>query len=279
MRAYFGNFMKALRCLLAVVLLAIVGATTPAATSVGTDHSDLWWNQSEPGWGIQLVQRDTVIFATLFTYDVHVLVWYSATLNYQGNLVWSGDLIVTSGPWFGEVPFAASTVTRRTVGTMKWVPIDVDDGTLTYAVDNVQVAKTLTRQVLAVEIYNSGRYLGAMHQDVTGCSNPGSNGSFEQTGALTITQTRGTLDTTGSYQTGAACSYQGAFVQSGQLGNAFGNYSCTDGDKGSVVLFEMQVMSAGLTGRIHATSATSGCSSTGWFGGDVQPHQHDQVIA
>ena len=74
------------------------------ATSKTTDQSDIWWVHTESGWGIQFVQNDNTIFATLFVYGPDGQpTWYSATLGYQGSLTWSGTLYKTTGPWFGTV--------------------------------------------------------------------------------------------------------------------------------------------------------------------------------
>ena len=58
--------MKFIRPILAVALLVALGLVRPAwATSWSNDQSDLWWNASENGWGIQFVQRGSTIFATI----------------------------------------------------------------------------------------------------------------------------------------------------------------------------------------------------------------------
>jgi hypothetical protein len=133
-----GNI-DTIRCLVAAALFSISSLRTPAsATASGTDSSDLWWITSESGWGVQFVQRGTVIFITLFVYDPATNpTWYTATLNYAGNLVWTGDLIVTNGPWLGAVPFNPRAVTYRKLGTITWAAIDVNNGKLTYSVDGV----------------------------------------------------------------------------------------------------------------------------------------------
>lgn len=41
-------------------------ATEVCATSYSTDSSDLWWNPNESGWGMQLVQQGSFVFATVF---------------------------------------------------------------------------------------------------------------------------------------------------------------------------------------------------------------------
>ena len=99
--------MKAIRCLLVATVLAISSALNPAgATSFSTDQSDLYYNASESGWGVQLVQRASVIFATIFVYDQPTIpIWYTATLYNVGGFTWTGDLYITTGPWFGTVPF------------------------------------------------------------------------------------------------------------------------------------------------------------------------------
>ncbi|MGH9549106.1 MAG: hypothetical protein ACRD3W_07025, partial [Terriglobales bacterium] len=100
--------MRTLRLLLASSLVALSLFAAPApATSFSTDQSDLWYIASESGWGIQLVQRGNLIFITMFVYDpTGKPIWYVGTLNPTGTaLVWSGDIYVTTGPWFGTQPY------------------------------------------------------------------------------------------------------------------------------------------------------------------------------
>src|ERR1700720_1921715 len=130
-----------------LALLFVLGSTFPPAhaTSITTDQSDLWYIANESGWGIQLVQRGSVIFATMFVYDQSGMpTWYVATMNSAGNYVWTGDLLRTQGPWFGTVPFDPNAVTFRKVGTMTWKTSSTSTGVLTYSVDGVPVSKNLT---------------------------------------------------------------------------------------------------------------------------------------
>src|SRR6202158_6383245 len=122
--------MKTMRCLFASLLLAIATLSSPAwPTSFSTDQSDLWYIPSESGWGIQFVQRGSVIFATRFVYDqFNIPIWYAATMSSVGSFTWSGDLLLTNGPWFGTVPFNTSAATFRRVGTMRWVGSTVTTG-------------------------------------------------------------------------------------------------------------------------------------------------------
>jgi hypothetical protein len=263
--------MKAIRCLLVAIVLAISGALDPAgATSFSTDQSDLYNNAGESGWGVQLVQRGSVIFATIFVYDQFTIpIWYTATLYNVGGLTWTGDLYLTSGPWFGTVPFNPMLVSYRRVGTMTWTAMTVTTGTLSYSVDGVAVSKYLTRQLLVYDDF-AGRYGGGIHWDTSGCFNPAYNGTYEQLGIYNVTQSGQAITLDYFPASGGSCSYPGVLTQAGQMGAVTGSYGCTDGSAGTFQIFEMQVNFSGLTGRFTASSSNPpGCHSSGWFGGFV----------
>lgn len=122
--------MKAIRVLFVALLFAAMGFVAPAwATSFTTDQSDLWWVPAESGWGIQFVHRGSVIFATMFVYDpTNIPIWYTATLNSVGNLLWTGELFLTDGPWFGTTPFSPNAAGLHKVGTMTWNATTVATG-------------------------------------------------------------------------------------------------------------------------------------------------------
>ena len=261
--------MKAIRALCTAILFGIAGLVTPAwATSVTTDQSDLWWVPTESGWGIQFVQRDSIIFATMFVYDpTNVPIWYTATLDYRGDFIWTGDLYLTNGPWFGTVPFNSSAVGYRRVGTMTWNATTIAAGALAYVVDGVTVVKNPTRQFLAFDNFN-GHYGGGLHADTTGCVNPAFNGVAENLGILNFTQNGQTVGLAILPTKGASCSFAGTLTQAGQMGAVSGSYVCNDGDAGTFQLFEMQVNVTGVTGRFTSDSSTrAGCQGAGWLGG------------
>lgn len=265
-----GDQMKAIRVVVALAVFAITSALSPAgATPFSTDQSDLWWNPNESGWGIQFVQRGSVIFATMFVYDSNKIpYWYTATLNSQGGFTWSGDLVATTGPWFGTVPFNSATVTVAKVGTMTWTAQSVTAGVLSYSAAGISVGKNLVRQPIGgVENY-SGHYAGGTHTDTTGCFNPSLNGTVEAVGIMNVSQ----LGTTATIQilptSGPTCTYSGIASQAGQMGAVNGSYSCTDGSAGTFAAFEVQVNTTAVTGRFNiASPQLPGCQGTGWFGG------------
>ena len=57
-------------------------------------------------------------------------------------------------------------------------------------------------------------------------------------------------------------------TQAGQMGSVTGNYSCTGGENGTFVMYEMQVTPSGFSSRFTTQSPmTPGCQGFGWLGG------------
>ena len=261
--------MRAIRNLCAAVVFAAAGFLPQAqATSSTTDQSDIWSVIGEDGWGFQMIQRGSVIFVTLYVYDeTRIPIWYTATLNYVGDFVWSGDLILTSGPWFGTVPFNPNTVTVRKVGTMRWTAKTTTTGELRYDVDGVPVVKNATRFLAGYDDF-SGKYGGGLHVDATGCRSPADNGTIEVFSTLTVTQNGRAMTLVANLGIGGSCTFNGVLSQAGQFGQVDGTASCDGDTPGLFQIFEMQVNISGLTFRFETDpDPTDGCKESGWFGG------------
>ena len=145
--------MKALRhaaCTLLGAVFLLASPAYPAAFS--TDQSDLYYIAAESGWGVQLVQRGSDIFATLFVYDQNGNpTWYTATMDYTSNLTWTGTLYATTnGTYFGS-PWNPATLIVTPVGTMTWQAPLVSGGILTYVVNGATVVKNVVRQTLVLD--------------------------------------------------------------------------------------------------------------------------------
>ena len=126
-----------LRTLLFAALLSFT-IVRPAAA---VDYTDLWVSQSELGWGVNLDQSDSFIFATFFIYGSNQQpTWYSGELTLGANGVWSGPLYLSTGSYFGA-PWSTAQKTINQVGTVTFTPSSSYAGTLTYNVGNVNVAK------------------------------------------------------------------------------------------------------------------------------------------
>ena len=258
--------MNALRHFVAAIAFALAGFVTPAwSSSYSVDQSDLWWIPAESGWGIQLVQRNSTIFATMFVYDPSgAATWYVATMN-ANSASWNGDLYATRGPWFGTVPFNPGSVEVRKVGTMTWSPSGVNAGTLSYTVDGTLVTKSLQREFIAVDDF-SGNYAGGLHQENTGCSDPTRNSATEVPAVVVIIQTGSSIDVGIGDINFNICQYSGTLSQAGQMGSIAGTFTCSDAEHGSFSISELQVNPLGITGRYAANASVSHCAETGWFG-------------
>jgi hypothetical protein len=258
--------MKTIRQFVAAIAFALGGFVSPAwSSSYSPDQSDLWWIPGESGWGIQLVQRNSTIFATMFVYDASgAATWYVATMSANG-LNWTGDLYATRGPWFGAVPFDPASVAVMKAGTMNWSPTGVNAGTLSYTVNGTQVTKSLQREFIALDDY-SGNYVGGLHQENTGCSDPTQNGATEVPAVVVISQTGNAIDVATGDVNFNICEYTGALSQDGQMGSIVGTFNCSSGDHGTFTMSELQVNPLGITSRFTANAMLSRCAETGWFG-------------
>jgi len=256
---------------LATMMFAALAGPPAHATSFSIDNSDLWWNPNESGWGLQLVQRSEVIFATLFVYnDASVPVWYSATLEPNGFSSWTGALAQCNGPWFGSVPFDPRLKTCTQVGNMNFTAFGDQDGMLVYSVNGVTVNKMITRETLRMQD-SSGNYAGILSLDAVGCANPADGGRSQNRIDFSLVQNGNTLTMMSQEQgSSAACTYSGSYTQVGQFG--YGTQvlsSCSDGSKApgdALILEEVLVSNTGVTMNFTAPSSNStqkGCTLTG----------------
>jgi len=260
--------MKFIRFSVAVSLLLALSLVRPTwATSWSNDQSDLWWNSSENGWGIQFVQRGSTIFATMFVYDAAGNpTFYVSTMDgtkANGVLNFTGDLFATHGSWFGTAPYNLANFGFARVGTMTWQKSSGEAGALTYSVNGVNVTKSLTRQPIRSDDY-TGSYTVGLHLVATACSNPSRNGPFDGADTMTVAQ-NGTAISIALMAIG--CTYSGIYSQSGQFGNSSGTYSCTSGDVGTFATDHMTVAPFGAVMRVSASSTSTGCQNVGQIGG------------
>ena len=125
--------------------------------TTATNFQDLWWAApagSESGWGVNLTQQGTTIFATWFTYDSNSNpLWLSVTAPQTAPRTFSGTLYLTNGPALGSTPFDPTQVGRRAVGPATFSFSDGNNGTFAFNVDlgdGVNIGnrtKAITRQV------------------------------------------------------------------------------------------------------------------------------------
>jgi hypothetical protein len=261
-----------MRRILGVVAL-LVAAFNPipslAANTWGTDMSDLWWNDTESGWGANVAHQGEVIFMTLFVYGADSKVrWYVASdMVSRGGadpLTFDGPLYETTGPYLGAVTFDASSIGTRAVGTATLRIPNVNSGTLSYTVDGVSVAKAITRHTFRSNDL-SGSYAGAETGSVAGCAGSLS-GAFQRAAQFDVVQSGNSIAITATLGAGLVCTYAGNYFQSGRMGHIAGTISCNDGASGSFDAVEIEASYLGFFGRYFADMGGT-CTERGRLGG------------
>jgi hypothetical protein len=260
--------MQSLRVLFAALATAALCAfATPSVASLGTNFSDQWWNPNESGWGASILQQYNTLFVDLFVYAPDGRPqWYTAAVYLQqqsGRSLFTGDLYVTSGPWFGAF-FNPAAVAARRVGTLQFDATSTDFATLTYSVDGVVVSKSVERQLFTYEDF-SGSYYGGFVYDQSNCANPANNGHVEELGPFTINHPANNTFTLTLQSSVGQCTIAGNYTQLGHMGTVDSNYSCTYGVNGTMTLYELERTGTGMTGRFIAEN--NACSVAGSLGG------------
>jgi len=112
------------------------------------DFTDLWWNPSESGWGLNLIQHPNgIIFAIWYTYDTNgKMTWYHVpTGTWTDSMTYTGTLYAVAGPAFSVNPFNAANVKRTPVGNATLSFASSSSGTWSYTVDGVSGSKPISR--------------------------------------------------------------------------------------------------------------------------------------
>ncbi len=231
-----------------------IGKLASLKSSATTDVSDLWWNPSESGWGMQLVQNNNFVFATLFIYGANgAPTWLTAEMNNVGGFTWSGPLYATTGPSFAAPSFDPNLVNAQQVGSMTFTLVNIADGTVTYTVNGTTITKNVTRETLVNESL-SGVY-DAVDSYTKTCNPPYSSGTTVGLGTISLSQSGNSIvGQVGNPTNGSFCSLLGTYFQNGKLGAVNGSYSCSTGEVGTFQFFEVVVTEGAITGRLSEQS-------------------------
>ena len=205
------------------------------AVSTSTDYSALWWNASESGWGMNVMQEEQILFITLFIYGSNgAPTWYSATATFAsangaGDRTYTGDLYATTGTPFSTTPFNAGATTVQKVGSIQFVGRADGTATVQYTAGSATVNKTVVRQTWAqpnFTLNTATAYVGAQSDVTTGCANASDNGpgntTYSQV-ALYINSVGNTMHleiTTPPTDAGLCTLHGNNYVQEGRYGKA-----------------------------------------------------------
>lgn len=250
--------------LFVVVFASFLFVGSANATSVNTDVTDLWWNPNESGWGMQMVNTGTYIYATIYVYGPDGKpIWYAAGLDRAGtSFTFTGNLYAATGPYFGSPTYAPPFMARQ-VGTMTFVLTTVTAGQLSYSVDGVAVTKNIQRQPLTLDDY-SGFYKA---YDTSSASGGPCGNSTTTTVALDITIVQNGNQMSQTWTRGpSTCTYTGTYSQQGRMGTFSSNYSCSASTGGSgfgtTTMFQM-TNEPGMFMAKYQNQAGDGCFAYG----------------
>jgi hypothetical protein len=128
-----------------VVFPQLAPYLTPASPS-GIDYTDLWWNPNESGWGLNLIQHPSAIFAIWYTYDADgKRTWFNMSSGtWTSPTTYEGTLYTTAGPGF-DGPFDPNRVTRTPVGSARLTFSDANNGTWSFTVNGISGSKAIQR--------------------------------------------------------------------------------------------------------------------------------------
>jgi len=117
------------------------------ANTGAADFTDLWWNPNESGWGVSITQHGNNLFFRVFVYDTDnkPLLFIVPGVTYNSATSFTGNVTLTTGPWFGNISFDPNQVVRTTAGTATLSFSDANNGTLSYTVNGVTATKAITR--------------------------------------------------------------------------------------------------------------------------------------
>lgn len=252
--------------------LACLGLSLPAAaTSFSPDYTDIWLTQTEPGWGINIIQQRETIFASMFLYGAdNTPRWYYASNLTGSQTSFSGTLYRTLGTYFAAPWNPSQLQGAIIVGSMTITFSSPTAATLVYSVDGVPITKQLVRNNFR-ENNLAGNYLGGFVANASQCSVSTGGGLFivnELTVDHSTSNVRFTVVFTPSGGP-ASCAFTGPYVQTGKIGSITnGTWSCSGSatNFGTFSLTEIYANQNGISGKFTGRDNICG-SYTGFMGG------------
>jgi hypothetical protein len=246
-----------------LVLIALLLLSVRAQAA---EFTDVYFDPTQSGWGVFLVQSDTTQFLAFFIYGPDGKpTWYTAQLTDDGTGNYTGQLYATTGTYFA-LPWNPAQLSINPMGTVTFSPIDPYHATLTYTVNGIgTVTKTVQRQTLTSYVLG-GNYSGSMAGSLSGCADPTQNdSSFRARYGLAITQTGDTsasltLTFVDMVHNGLVCTVSGPLTHFGRLYQLNGTLACTgpgqSGNPHAVTIDKLHPTGQGIEG--HLTGATGG---------------------
>ena len=245
------------------LLLTLLMLTALAQAAAATDYTDIWFNPSEAGWGMNVVQSDAFLFLTFFIYGADSKpTWFTGQVTLDASNNFNGTLIATTGTYY-ILPWAGFTAAAA--GTASFQPLTPYTARLVYTVNGVgTVTKLIQRQTLTA-INIGGDFTGGLNLAKSQCANSGSgtltvnfsiNQPLNNNGPVTINMFRAD---------GVNCTFTGPATQFGKLYQMLNaTYTCNNGRNTTANVNELGASTFGIEGRWSAF-VQDGCVETGVF--------------
>jgi len=258
------------RILLAFLLL---GA---ALRAEAVDWTDIWYNFDQQGYGYNLVQSDSFIYATFYVYDPNgAPTWYGAGLRWDDVDSYSGKVYKANGTFFGAPWNPANfVVTEAGTATFKPSAINNYEGRFSYTITNVGSVTNQPIQRQSLEpIATGGSYVGGQSGEYTGCTDTAGNYSYIDRFDLEVTHlANGSATFAFAYVGNLTCTLAGTYEQHGQyylIPTA--TYVCSDGLDTTAKMSEIKATALGIEGRLFAPSVGGGCAEGASFAAVLCP--------
>jgi hypothetical protein len=259
-----------------LVVCALVALAPLFSRSVlaSTDYTDIWYNPTESGWGVNFAQTADFVFATFFIYGPSgTPVWYTAHLRNESNDVFTGPVYVTTGTWFGApvfppVPPSGAAV----VGDATFTASSDVQGTFRYRIDTVNVTKSIQRQT-TVSFSVDDFYMGGISGTVTGNCPSSTPSTFTNKMQFNVFQTSSNnvrIEFLGADSTNVGqllCTIQGNAIQFGKVLVApTATYQCKAGLNVTTRIESMRQLDGGIEAHWRADLG-GGCIERGRLAG------------
>jgi hypothetical protein len=114
-----------------------------------SNHTDIWWNQPEPGWGIYITEAGTQIFLTWYTFaNDGKAMWVTGLLTRDSSGTFVGALNRPNiGTPFDQINGPATPIPVPEVGTATLRFSDGQTGIFSYTLDGISQQKPIARVV------------------------------------------------------------------------------------------------------------------------------------
>ncbi|HUQ28104.1 MAG TPA: hypothetical protein VM051_05900 [Usitatibacter sp.] len=114
------------------------------------NFQDLWWNASDPGWGMNIAHQGEVLFATYYTYDTNGKgVWYSMSNTVRAGSAYTGPIQLVRGPAF-DAPWDSSRVAATATGTASFTFEAGGAAVFNYSLGAERAIKTMARMAFSL---------------------------------------------------------------------------------------------------------------------------------